>query len=273
MSPRYRPIPSFLAILALISCIGATSAQSTKAPDVGEFERALEHRLQQLKPDGMTQRDVRFVTVLAGKPSGGRTFPFRATLVIRDYGPGFPKNRYYGQTCVGHINEANYTIEADAYGGWDPQGQMTPDLSQKQCKDNPSDGASSMPVESLPGTPAPTAGAAAATPSEDRSGKLTPTPPAASGAAMPAGVYECWANGEARGLMNFTVSGAGAYSGTDGKPGRFTVDAAGHVTFTGGAMDGAMPDGYAAVYHLAQGRPTLSIMSPRGAEAVFCQRK
>lgn len=271
MSPRYQAIPSLLATLALISCIGATSAQAPKAPDIGTFERALEHRLQQLKPDGMTQRDVRFITVLAGKPNGGPTFPFRATLVIRDYGPGFPKNRYYGQTCVGHINEANYTIEADAYGGWDAQGQMTPDLSQKQCKDNPSDGASSMPAESLPGTPAPTAGNVPALPAAPRAGAAAT--PSGAGSGVATGAYECWANGEARGLMNFTVTGAGAYVGTDNKPGRFTVDAASHIAFAGGAMDGAMPDGYIALYHVVQGRPTVSIMSPRGAEAVFCQRK
>lgn len=96
---------------------------------------------------------------------------------------------------------------------------------------------------------------------------------AAQSAGMPAGSYQCWANGAARLLMNFSVTGPGVYADYEGKPGRFTLDpATGRVTFQGGMLDGSMPDGFIAVFHTPNGRPTVSFRSPRGAEAAFCER-
>jgi hypothetical protein len=271
MKLTYRVVTTFAAALLVIACARTTSAQGPKNPDIAEFERALDHRLQGLRPEGTTERNVRFIAALAGKPTGS-SFPFRATLVIRDYGPGYPRNRYYGETCVGQLNEVVYTMEPDAFGGWNVQGQMVPDLAQKVCKENPSEGASSQPVDALSGSPAPAASTTPAPPAPGGAGPGTSAGRAQPAGSMATGPYLCWANGEAREFMNFTVTGPGAYVGTDGKRGTFALDANSHVTFHGGAMDGALPDGFFALYHAPQGRPTLSIQSPRGAEAVFCQR-
>ena len=74
--------------------------------------------------------------------------------------------------------------------------------------------------------------------------------------------------------MNFTVSGANHYAGTDNKPGTFSFDpATSRVVFTGGTLDGVMPAGSYVIYHVLQGRPTVSFMGAGGAEAAFCQRK
>src|SRR3954453_9178860 len=85
-----------------ITCILAALALSHVAhaanrPDTSAFESAVEQRLQKLKPGDYTERNVHFVSVEQGKEQGG-AYAFRATIAIRDYGPGYPANRYYGQT-------------------------------------------------------------------------------------------------------------------------------------------------------------------------------
>src|SRR5262249_34435040 len=106
--------------------------------------------------------------------------------------------------------------------------------------------------------PAPTAAAHAA-----------PSAPPASGMAN--GSYECWSNGQARMLMNFTVRGLGQYTGSDNQPGAFTVAANGRVTFRGGALDGIMPAGFVALYEIYRGRPKVGFRGPSGGEAAFCE--
>ena len=146
-----------------------TLAQSKPGADT--FRQVMHQRLQKLLISGYTQRDVRFVSVQAGSARNG-AYPFRATIVIRDYGPGYPKNRYYGQTCVGKLVDQDYWMSPDGFGGWKVEGVMTPGLNASTCKDNPSEGVSSMPVEALEGTPA---GAAAMTPSAPAP-RLVPLP-------------------------------------------------------------------------------------------------
>ena len=89
---------------------------------------------------------------------------------------------------------------------------------------------------------------------------------------MAMGSYECWGNGSARMLLNFTVRSATQYTGSDGKPGTFTVDGGGRIAFRGGALDGAMPAGFYAVYYEPKGVPTVSFRSSRDSEASFCQK-
>lgn len=96
--------------------------------------------------------------------------------------------------------------------------------------------------------------------------------PAADGAATaPAGNYECWSSGEANLTLNFTVTGPGQYTASDGSTGTFTIAGDGTATFTGYEGD-VMPDGFTINYHLAQGRPTFSFMGPGGGEAAFCEK-
>lgn len=99
-------------------------------------------------------------------------------------------------------------------------------------------------------------------------------PVSAAPAKVAGGTYECWANGAARMLLNFKVTGDGRYSNEDGnEKGRFAYDVgSGQVTFMGGHLDGAMPDGYKAIYHEDHRRPTVSFRSARGSEAAFCER-
>jgi hypothetical protein len=87
------------------------------------------------------------------------------------------------------------------------------------------------------------------------------------------GSYACWANGQARMLLNFTIKSATQYTGSDGKPGSYSYASNGRLTFKGGSLDGAMPEGYTTIYHEPKGLPTVSFRSPRGAEASFCQLK
>jgi hypothetical protein len=86
------------------------------------------------------------------------------------------------------------------------------------------------------------------------------------------GSYECWANGQARMLLNFTIKSGTQYTGSDGKPGSYSYAlSTGRVMFKGGSLDGAMPEGFTTIYHEPKGRPTVSFRSARGAEASFCQ--
>ena len=261
----------FLSVMALVSTLAAGAAQSgaqpAKAPGTEVLKQVLDKRLQSLRPEGTSERNVLFQTVLAGKPDGG-SFPFRVTLQIRDYGAGYPANRYYGETCVSHITEWEYTLSPDRFGGWQVEGRMTPDSQQRTCKPNPSAGVSSIPLAGLAGSPAPAgpiAAQAAAT------GARNGTNSAAGSVSV--GAYECWGNGEARPLLNFTIRDASHYAGTDGKAGTFVFDAATtRITFKGGSLDGVLPTGFFTTYHLAQGRPTVSFMSPSGNEAQFCEK-
>ena len=254
-------IPTVLAATLLAACTTAASgggAQRPQGPSVDTFKQAIDRRLLKLIPDGAIERQVLFGDITAGRTPGS----FRATVTIRDYGPGYPKNRYYGETCVGTLKEEDFSMSPDDFGGWRVEGRMTPDLRERTCKANPAEGVSSVPLDTLSGTRASSAPPA---------GRETP---AASAASVATGAYECWSNGQARGLMNFTVRGSGQYVGTDDVPGAFTIDAATtRITFSSGSLAGAMPEGFYAVYHLVQGRPTISFMSNRGAEAVFCQKK
>jgi hypothetical protein len=93
-------------------------------------------------------------------------------------------------------------------------------------------------------------------------------------AGVAAGPYECWANGQARTRMNFTVRDGSHYAGSYEGTGTFSFDAATtRITFKGGSLDGVMPDGWYAIYHAVRGRPTISFVSEAGAAATFCEKK
>lgn len=100
------------------------------------------------------------------------------------------------------------------------------------------------------------------------------SPAAAAPAKVAAGAYECWGNGAPRMLLNFNILDDSRYGNEDGNErGAFGYDSAGgRITFKGGHLDGAMPNGFTAIYHEPKGRPTVSFRSARGAEASFCER-
>lgn len=250
----------FLFVAVLAGGMGQVLIAAGGAPSLDTVRQALDRRWQQLKPQDATERNVLFEDVRANGGSNG-SYLFQVSATIRDFSPGYPKNHYYGQTCAARISGV-YKVWADASGNWQVDGRMTPDLSARQCKANPAQGVSSIPVQSLSGTTAPS-GAMAAAPAQPR-----------SGGGIVQGSYECWANGQARMMLNFTVRGGGAYVGSDGTSGTVAMDPqTGRLSFHGGSLDGAFPAGFYAIYHEPKGRPTVSFRSPREAEAAFCEKQ
>lgn len=243
--------------LALIIAVSARAQDMTAT-----FQQAFEKKLLQIKTSDYSERQVVFQQVRQGARSGG-SYQFFVTAMVRDYNAGYPKNRYYGQTCVGRFNNAEMTMSPNGFGQWDIEGRLTPDMSLRTCKDNPAEGQSSFPLASLPGSPAPRG--AAAQPAAAAGG--------GGGGSVATGSYECWANGQARMLLNFTVTGAGRYRDAEGKNGAFTFDSTtARITFRGGLLDGFMPAGFFSMYVVSQGRPRVSFRNSGGSEVTFCER-
>jgi len=243
-------------IVCLAACISLSFAAAQSGPSVDTAKQALNRRWQQLKPADAVERNVLFEDVRAVGQDR-----FQVTANIRDYSLGYPANRYYGQTCVAHIPQWEYTVSGDTTGAWQVNGRMTADLAQTKCVNNPSAGASSQPLNGVPGTPAPSGVAAAA-------------PALARSSGVPQGSYECWAFSQARMLLNFTIQPGGQYTGSNGQPGAFSFDAPSQrITFRGGSLDGVLPGGFYAVYYEPQGRPTVSFRNDQGSEVSFCQKK
>lgn len=231
--------------VAAVACIATISpvVRAAAGPDVPAFESAIADRLQKLRPSGIAERNVRFLNVQAGPEKNG-AHAFRATILIRDYGPGYPANHFYGETCVGRLVDQVYWMSPDGFGGWRVEGAMTPDLANRQCTRNPVAGVSSVPAESLQGTAAPVA----STPSSAM--QAAPSRPEArtaaargngGSAAIATGEWACYgAGGRALIGLAFRVNGDGTYTDLDGKSrGTYALDAAaGTLSFRGGHLDG-----------------------------------
>src|SRR3954470_23043084 len=110
-------------VCALVSC--ATVSGFAAEPTMEAFKQAFTARLMKLKPEEMLERQVVIQQVRAG--SAGN---FRVTAFVRDYGTGYPKNRYYGMTCIGRFEDQDFTLAPDGFGGWNVSGMMTPSLDK-----------------------------------------------------------------------------------------------------------------------------------------------
>ena len=220
-----------------------------------------------MKIEWNTERNVLFQNVRQVAGNAG-SYQFEVTALIRDYGPGYPRNRYYGQTCVGKMNQRLFTFGPDGKGGWGIDGRFTVGMGpDQQCKNNPGESISSFPLASLSGTPAPEG------PITSPGGSAAAAADARGQGGVAAGSYECWANGQARMLLNFTIGGGGKYTDSDGKVGSFGFDAkTARIVFKGGLLDGFMPQAFFAIYHEPQGRPTVSFRNSGGSEATFCEK-
>jgi hypothetical protein len=219
--------------MTALVCLPLAHAQ---APSTGTLKQLLNQRLLKLTPAGSTERQVLFQEVRAGAPNGNE-YPFQVTLLIRDYGPGYPANRFYGETCVGRMDKKEFLVSRDAYGDWQVTGAMTvahgPDLV---CKPNPSAGVSSIPLASLQGTPAqagnpPAAVVPVASPAEQQN--------KGGASSLATGEWACYGSG-GRVLigLGFKVEGNGQYTDLDRKSrGTYTVQS-GTITFTGGHLNG-----------------------------------
>jgi len=224
-----------LSLAVLLSCGYDASAQ---APTVETFKQAMTKSLQKLMITGYTQRDVRFVSVLAGNLKNG-AYPFRATIVVRDYGPGYPKNRYYGQTCVGKLVDEDYYMLPDDFGGWKVQGKLTPPASTQTCKNNPAEGVSSIPAERLEGTPSGAGAPAPPAATGKKTGAQTGGTGNAGGGSLTTGEWACYGSG-GRALigLGFKVQASGTYTDLDNKSRGTYVFSGSTITFKGGHLDG-----------------------------------
>ena len=208
----------------LVFAIAAAGAASASAqPTTTDLQQVLTAQLQKLKSTENTVRTVLFQTVRPGRANGS-FYPFEVTATIHDYNPGYPPNKYYGQTCVGQMNAWKFDMLRNDFGDWIVQGRMT--VSDAVCKDNPSEGVSVVPVGSLQGTRAPAG--------SPRGGTAT------ASASLYVGEYACYgAGGRLMAGMGFRLSG-GKYADLDGKRGgTYTYNAAiATIAFRSGYLDG-----------------------------------
>lgn len=134
-----------LASKILVCLLLLTVSSYGQTPSVETFKKSFFKAMQSLISAGYTERKISFVDVIAGKPNGGY-YPFKVTAYVMDYGPGYPANKYYGQTCLGKMEGWKFDMLKDAFGEWEVQGRMT--ITGTECKDNPGEGKTSF---SLPG--------------------------------------------------------------------------------------------------------------------------
>lgn len=226
----------FLPVLALFALmvLGVPARSANERPTVEQFKQVLNARLQKLKTDGYPVRTVLFQEVRAGTPNGGY-YPFQVTAIIHDYGPGFPANKFYGETRIGKIDKWKFDLRRDEFGAWVVQGRMTPEFEYHK---NPAEGVSAVPVDTLPGTPV------AKSPASGEKGgaseKHAPKQTAKNG-ELYLGEYACYGTGNRlMAGMGFRLKAGGTYQDLDGKRGgQYAYDARAHtISFRGGFLDG-----------------------------------
>lgn len=129
---------------------GLLAAFNSKAQISTEiFKEAFVKELMQLRPEGYERRAVKLVQITPGRTNSG-TKSFKVTAYIHDYDEGYPPNKYYGQTCVGKMDNWIFTIHKDDFGEWAVQGKFT--VTNNSCITNPSQEVESQPLSSIPGT-------------------------------------------------------------------------------------------------------------------------
>jgi hypothetical protein len=118
-----------------------------EAPDIDAARQAIERKLMAAKPADVTERNVVLREVVAGA-SG----TYQATMMVRDYSPGFPANHFYGETCVAKVDRPGWTFSVvrNSLGDWQADGRTTLQQSEgRACKPNPAAGVSSQPLAGI----------------------------------------------------------------------------------------------------------------------------
>ncbi len=139
---------ALILVAAAILVVPALAHAST-VPSAKDFMRVLDARIQRAKPREVFQRTVVFADVSAGAPEA-TVYPFTVTATIHDYNPGWPPDHYYGRTCITRIVRTRYNMLRDRLGEWTVEtSAVTP---QPVCTDNPTEGKSAFPLDSLRGT-------------------------------------------------------------------------------------------------------------------------
>ena len=212
-----------IAVLLLVAPGYAAGAQ----PSVELFKQVLDAKLQKVKSEGTTVRTVLFQEVVAGNPNGGY-YPFQVTAIIHDYSQGYPPNGFYGETCVGKMEKRKFDLLADDFGGWKVQGPMT--VLGPECKKNPSEGVSAIPLAGLPGARAG---------NEQTDAKPAAPPAAPEGGNLYLGEYACYGAGNRlMAGMSFQLEPGGKYHDVDGeRAGTYIYDAhESTISFRGGFL-------------------------------------
>jgi hypothetical protein len=252
--------------LFAIAC-SSSLALAADAPSADTLKRVLGQQLQKLRPVGFTERNVLFQEVRAGTP--GARYWFQVTATIRDYGPGYPANHYYGETCVGHMDKSPFELVRDEFGEWEVQGKMSLTTSDgRQCKPNPSAGVTSIPLTTLAGSPAPAGPAAAPPPPAPAAGKPTGLSTGKDGAhgSVTAKSYACVfyidsPSSTLQTVPGFTIKAGGKYMDADGKNGTYTFDPAqALITFHGGSMNGNAARYDGRVIHIYNEKRTRTVI-------------
>jgi hypothetical protein len=135
-------------VVFFLTCALVSFSSCSQKPSVELFKQVFNAHMQKLRPEGYTKRTINFVQVTPGTPNGGY-YPFKVTAYVHDYGPGYPSNHYYGQTCLGKMDGWKFDLLKNDFGEWTVQGRFTAD---NECKNNPSEGAEAIPLSSVPGT-------------------------------------------------------------------------------------------------------------------------
>ncbi len=219
-----------LCLSAGILLLAACASQGGDGPTPEQFKAALDAQLQALRPDGYTERTVLFENVRVGASNGPR-HSFAVTATVHDYGPGYPPNGYFGSTCVGKMDNWVFEMVPNAMGDWIVQGRMT--VTDNECKDNPAEGQSAIPLTSLQGQRA----------------EAVAMPAPAKGGALAIGEYACYGTGgRLMAGMGFVLSSDGTYADLDDdRGGRWQHDeGTASIRFSGGFLDGQNGSGVSA---------------------------
>jgi hypothetical protein len=211
------------------------SNSSIAQPTVEQFKQQFYTQMQKLKPSDVTRRNVSFVEVVKGSPNGGY-FPFKVTVYVHDYSPGYPANHYYGKTCVQKLEGLKYDMLKDNFGGWNIQGKFTASLDDTKCANNPSQGAEAIPLASVQGTVY-----HAAQINQTSSNAALQKPAASKNGDLYVGEYACYGTGSRlMAGMGFTLKPNGTYVDLDNKRGgAYTYNAQkATISFSGGFLSG-----------------------------------
>ena len=228
-----RKNPLLLPTILFLLLFGYNSSAQTGNTE--QFKKTMYAQLKYLQPQGFERRTVKFISVVQGATTGGYQ-NFKVTAYIHDYDEGYAPNSYWGQTCLSKIDGLPYTMHKDPFGQWLVQGKFTMSGRDSQCEDNPSNGASALPIDGVPGavySPGNTTAAKTQT-------QKPVTVPSAAG-QLYIGEYACYGTGNRiMAGMGFTLLAGGKYYDGDGKRGgSYSYNAAaGVINFKGGFLSG-----------------------------------
>jgi hypothetical protein len=215
-----------LGMMAAVILVVPGHAHAQAAPSTTQFMRVLDAKLQQARPRDILKRTILLADVSVGEPVG-RIYPFTATATIHDYTPGWPPERYFGKTCITRLVGARYNMLRDAIGEWKVETKAN--TPAPVCTDNPTDGKSAVPLDSLRGT---------------RVGTSLPPPELMTkkrvNINLKLGEYACiWPTGRISSQMRFRLNRDKTYTDLEGaRGGTYTYEPfSATIKFNGGFLD------------------------------------